>query len=84
VQASTSYLSSSESIVHFGLGAATNYDWLEIIWPDGDPTPERFPGGPVGRRVVVYRGEGAPITGSGREASTSTDAGALSPNEVVP
>ncbi len=52
----TSYLSSHDPRVHFGLGSATAVDRITIRWPDG--LEESFPGGGVDRFVVVERGRG--------------------------
>lgn len=35
LRSGTSYLSQSDFRQHFGLGAATNVDRLEVLWPDG-------------------------------------------------
>ena len=53
---SSSYASWNEPRLHFGLGARTAYDALEVRWPDG--TLERFPGGSTNRRVDLVRGNG--------------------------
>ncbi len=58
LQPGSSYLSSHDARVHFGLGAADAFEALEVRWPDG--TLERFPGGPADREVQVVRGQGAP------------------------
>jgi hypothetical protein len=51
-----SYLCSSDPRAHFGLGAATAVDSLEVLWPDG--TRELFPGRPADQVVVLRKGEG--------------------------
>ncbi len=56
IQPAQSYLSSSTPLAHFGLGAATKVDAIDVAWPDG--TREVFPGGPVDRKVELRRGEG--------------------------
>jgi len=38
VQSGTSYLSQDDMRRHFGLGAATQADALEVLWPDGATT----------------------------------------------
>ena len=35
ISASSTYLSQSEMLAHFGLGTATTVDLLEIVWPSG-------------------------------------------------
>jgi hypothetical protein len=57
VQTGSSYLSSSDPRVHFGLGAVDTVDRIEVVWPDGDS--EVFAGCPADRLLVVRRGEGA-------------------------
>ena len=56
LQPATSYLSSHEAALHFGLGAVATFDGVEVAWADG--TRERFPGGAADRRVVLRHGEG--------------------------
>ncbi len=56
VQPSSSYLTSHDPRVHFGLGNADGVDFLDVAWPDG--VAERFPGGAVDRVVELRRGEG--------------------------
>ena len=52
----TSYLSSGDAAVHFGLGTAGSVDELLVIWPDG--THEAFPGLAANQRAVLRKGEG--------------------------
>ena len=52
----TSYLSSSEPSVHFGLGTIDRIQAIEVHWQDG--TREKFPGTSTNRRVKVYQGKG--------------------------
>ncbi len=56
VQPATSYLSSSDPRVHFGLGTVTAIDRIDIDWPDG--TSERFSGGEVDRVRELAAGTG--------------------------
>ena len=56
INPSSSYLSSNDFRVHFGLGDTPSYDSLIVRWPDG--LVEHFPGGVTDRHVVVYRGRG--------------------------
>ena len=56
VNPGSSYLSSSDPRVHFGLGAATRFDPIEVQWPDG--SHESFPGGPVDQVLKLPRGGG--------------------------
>ena len=56
VLSGTSYLSSSEPSVHFGLGEIDAIQTIEVHWQDG--SRERFPGASINQRVVVYQGKG--------------------------
>lgn len=56
LQPATSYLASHDPALHFGLGAATTVDAVEILWPDG--TKETFPGGPAAQQMVLRQGGG--------------------------
>jgi hypothetical protein len=38
VQSGTSYLSQDDMRRHFGLGAASRAEWVEVRWPDGTTT----------------------------------------------
>lgn len=51
-----SFLSSSSSFLHFGLGEALEYDSIRVKWPDG--LEEVFPGGPSDRLVELHRKSG--------------------------
>ena len=52
----SSYLSSHDPRLHFGLGEVEKVDEIEIIWPDG--SAEQFPGSEAKRLLVLKRGEG--------------------------
>jgi hypothetical protein len=52
----SSYLSSSDPRVHFGLGPADAVEGVEVLWPDG--TEESFPGGAVDRFLILQKGTG--------------------------
>ena len=54
-----SYLSSSEAVTHFGLGAATRADAVRVTWPDG--SNEMFPGVSANQSITLRRGEGEPV-----------------------
>lgn len=61
-----SFLCSSETIAHFGLGGASRVDDIEIIWPDG--CREIFDKGyAVDRRLELRKGEGRPSVRSPAE-----------------
>ena len=56
VLSGTSYLSSSDPIVHFGLGRISEIEAIEVQWQDGNR--ERFLGTTANRRITVYQGAG--------------------------
>jgi hypothetical protein len=56
VYAGGSYASSSDQRLHFGLGAATSVDKVEILWPDGAKEEIKIPA--VDRIVTVVEGKG--------------------------
>ena len=56
VLSGTSYLSSSEPSVHFGLGTIDTIQAIEVDWQDG--SREKFPGTTTNQRVKVYQGKG--------------------------
>jgi hypothetical protein len=51
-----SYMSSSDSRVHFGLGSASAVEDLTIRWPSGKV--DRIPGPPVDRYLTIREGQG--------------------------
>lgn len=54
----TSYLSSHDPRLHFGLGDVVRFESVEVLWPDG--LLEHFSGGgSVDGEVIVKRGTGA-------------------------
>lgn len=56
VQGASSFLSQNDPRLHFGLGALTRYDRIEVRWPGG--ALEQFPGGEANREVVLTQGTG--------------------------
>lgn len=56
IQPSCSYLVSNDPRAHFGLGSASRYDALRILWPDG--SEERFSGGQADRQLSIRKGTG--------------------------
>ena len=52
----SSYLSSSDPRVHFGLGAVSTIDAIRVVWPGG--TTEAFEAPPVDRIHRIVRGAG--------------------------
>ncbi len=57
VRANSSYLSASDSRLHFGLGTAARVDQLVIHWPSG--LVEKLPPPPVDREAVIREGAAA-------------------------
>jgi hypothetical protein len=51
-----SYASQNDATLHFGLGAATTVDKVEIRWPDGSLETVQLPG--VDRKMTVIEGKG--------------------------
>ena len=56
VRANSSFLSASDSRLHFGLGAATSVEQVVIHWPSG--LVEKMTALPVDREVVIREGAG--------------------------
>jgi hypothetical protein len=56
VFAGGSYASSSDPRLHFGLGAVTKVDKVEILWPDGTKEEIKIPA--IDRIVTVIEGKG--------------------------
>jgi hypothetical protein len=56
VRSGSSYISNSDMRVHFGLGAATKIEWIEIRWPSG--LVERFAGLAVDAIHTLKEGSG--------------------------
>jgi hypothetical protein len=59
VRSGSSYISNSDMRVHFGLGAATKIEWVEIRWPSG--LTERFGGLAVDAIQTVKEGSGTAV-----------------------
>jgi len=55
----SSYLTSSDSRVHFGVGAVKTLDRVEVRWPDG--MHERFEIDGLDRELTILRGHGKAI-----------------------
>jgi enediyne biosynthesis protein E4 len=58
VRSGSSYISSNDARVHFGLGAVTRLDRVEVRWPSG--LEESFAGLPVDTVTILREGTGAP------------------------
>ena len=63
VRAGTGYLSQNDLRLHFGLGAATEADYLVVRWPDG--VEERIDGIAGNRLITIQRGAGLIAEGFG-------------------
>ena len=59
VRSGSSYISNNDMRVHFGLGAATKADWVEVRWPSG--LVERFEGLAVDSSHRLREGSGTPV-----------------------
>ena len=59
VRSGSSYISSSDMRVHFGLGKTDTIDWVEIRWPSG--LTERFTNLPVDQIETLTEGAGTPL-----------------------
>src|SRR5499427_13647 len=57
VVSGSSYASQNDMSLHFGLGAATTVDKVEIKWPDGKLETVTIPG--IDRKLTVTEGKGA-------------------------
>jgi hypothetical protein len=62
VRSGSSYLSSNDLRLHFGLGLASSIDHIEVVWPSG--VEESFPVQGVDRFVTLIEGSGSqkPLT----------------------
>jgi enediyne biosynthesis protein E4 len=59
VRSGSSYISNSEMRVHFGLGAASKVEWVEVHWPSG--LVERFADLATEAIHTVKEGSGAAV-----------------------
>jgi hypothetical protein len=60
VRSGSSYISSSDMRVHFGLGSATKVEWVEIRWPGG--LVERFANPAIDSVQTLREGSGTQAT----------------------
>ncbi len=58
VRSGSSYISSSDLRIHFGLGADTTIERIEVFWPSG--LKEIFPGQKADRLIKLVEGTGKP------------------------
>ena len=59
VRSGSSYISNNDMRVHFGLGAVTKIDWVEVHWPSG--LVERFDNLPVDSIHILKESSGTPV-----------------------
>jgi hypothetical protein len=62
LRSGSSYLSSSDLRLHFGLGAAATTEHVDVLWPSG--LEERIPGGAADRFITLREGSGTTISAS--------------------
>ncbi len=60
VRSGSSYISSSDLRLHYGLGSSGTVDVMEVRWPNGKA--EIFPGAPGDRFVVLTEGSGTEVS----------------------
>jgi hypothetical protein len=65
VRSGGSYISQSDMRVHFGLGAATKIDSVEVRWPNG--AVERFESLPIDAIHILKEGSGVRATNSAKK-----------------
>ncbi|MDT5294025.1 MAG: enediyne biosynthesis protein, partial [Acidobacteriota bacterium] len=56
VRSGGSYISQSDLRLHFGLGARTKVDLIEVRWPGG--AVDKITGAPVNKILTVREGQG--------------------------
>jgi hypothetical protein len=65
VRSGSSYISNNDMRVHFGLGAATKIDSVEVRWPSG--LLERFENLTVDAIHTLKEGSGIPAGGAAKK-----------------
>src|SRR5258708_6386021 len=63
VRSGSSYISNNDMRVHFGLGATTKIDWVQVRWPSG--LVERFENLLVDASYILKEGSGTPVNRAG-------------------
>jgi hypothetical protein len=66
VRSGSSYISSSDMRVHFGLGKTDKIEWVEVRWPRG--LMERFSNLAVDQVHTLKEGSGAPVEAEPKKA----------------
>jgi hypothetical protein len=59
VRAGSSYLSTSDPRLHFGLGTAVSFDRIQVQWPSG--LIEQFPPAPANQFITLTEGHGSKL-----------------------
>jgi enediyne biosynthesis protein E4 len=76
VRSGSSYISNNDMRVHFGLGAASKVDWVEVRWPGG--LTERFEAIVADKIQTVKEGSGV-AAGAAEKRSNPAQKGQLVP-----
>jgi enediyne biosynthesis protein E4 len=69
VRSGSSYDSNNDIRLHFGLGAATQVDSLQVRWPNG--LEEKFDRATVDSIILLKEGSGSPLTAKAAPSVTS-------------
>jgi hypothetical protein len=56
VRSGSSYISNNDMRLHFGLGSNSQFERIDVRWPNG--VSETFAGGAADRMITVTEGEG--------------------------
>jgi hypothetical protein len=67
VRSGSSYDSNSDLRIHFGIGAATKVDWIQVRWPSG--LTERFENMSVDTIHTVKEGSGSAVAPAAKSSS---------------
>jgi len=68
VRSGSSYDSNSDMRIHFGLGAATKIDWIQIRWPSG--LTEQFESISVDTIHTLKEGSGSAVAPATKSSSS--------------
>ena len=82
VSSGAAYLSQNSMDLHFGLGASTQVDRIEIFWPDG--TYEDLGPTYTNHRLVITQGQGLPSAVDDGVPTRQTALGLAHPNPFNP
>jgi hypothetical protein len=70
VRSASSYMSQNDMRLHFGLGATTRVDSIEIRWPNRARTVEKVGPQPADRFLVIKQGSGVVASNEARADAT--------------